>query len=241
MTSTFARRRTRAARAAAACTAATLALVACGSDDAGSDGETGPVEQASGEAFFGEAAGTVDTIDWGLPYGEPPTVDPANGAFYSASLVSMQMCEPLMRIDENYALQPLLAESFEQPDPQTLVYTLRDDVTFWDGSPMTADDVVWSLEHSRSPGAVVSFLYANVESIEATGDNEVTVRLTKPDNLMVYTLASFSGTVMQKAFSEAAGESLGTPDGGLMCTGPMEFGSWESGQSLTLTLSLIHI
>ena len=67
---------------------------------AGSDGETGPVDQAEGAAFFGEAAGSVDTIDWGLPYGEPPTVDPANGAFYSASLVSMQMCEPLMRIDE---------------------------------------------------------------------------------------------------------------------------------------------
>ena len=40
---------------------------------------------------------------------------------------------------------------------------------------------------------------------------------------------------MEKAFSEAAGDSLGTPDGGLMCTGPMKFGSWESGQSLTLT------
>ena len=197
-----------------------------GTDDS-TDGDASPV------SVFGEAGGPIDSLAWALPYGEPNTINPPNTAYYSSALIAMQMCEPLTRLNPDYSTSPNLAE-LSQPDDLTLVYTIRDGVTFWDGTPLTADDVVWSLEYARSPEVIVSFLYANVATIEATGPLEVTITLTQPDSLLPMELATFAGTIMQKAFSEAAGETLGTAEGGVMCTGPLKFDSWTPGQSLTL-------
>lgn len=225
------RRPARRRAAIVLCVAAVLTLAACSSS--GSGGDNPSAKQSEGVSTFGKAAKTVKAINWGLPTGEPATIDPPNGATFSASLVTMQMCEPLMQMNSDFSMSPLLAE-LKQPDSLTMVYTLRDDVTFSDGKPMTAEDVVWSLDHNRAPAAVTSFLFANVKSIEATADNEVTIKLTKPDNLLPRELATFAGAIQEKDFSVAAGENLGHAGTGVMCTGPMKFDSWESGRSLTL-------
>jgi peptide/nickel transport system substrate-binding protein len=182
----------------------------------------------------GVAAGDVDKITWGLPLGEPRTVDPAYGLDYSPSLVTSQMCDTLLRSDANGALTPGLATS-EQPDDLTLVYTLRGGATFWDGKPVTADDVAWSLQRSAAPESYLALMFENVDSITATGPDQVTVRLKKPDMLLNKEMASFSGSVMEKAWSEAAGDQLGTASKGVMCSGPFRFTSWTPGQSIVLT------
>ena len=199
-----------------------------GSADTGSEGSA-----TAGVSTFGQAKGPIESITWALPYGEPNTINPPNTAYYSSALIAMQMCEPLTRLNPDYSTSPNLAD-LSQPDELTLVYTIRDDVTFWDGTPLTADDVAWSLNYARSPEVLVSFLYVNVASIEATGPLEVTIKLNQPDSLLPYELATFAGTIMQKAFSEAAGEALGTSDTGVMCTGPLQFDAWTPGQGLTL-------
>ncbi len=182
---------------------------------------------------FGTANGPVDQIKWNLPYGEPNTIDPPNTAFYSSSMVAMNLCEPLTRLNADYSTSDNLA-TFKLKDPKTLVYTLRSDVTFWDGKPLTADDVVWSLQHASDPSSITSFLFANVASISATGPHEVTIALSKPDSLLPIELATFAGAIQEKAFSEAAGKDLGTSGTGVMCTGPMKFDSWTPGQSIHL-------
>lgn len=213
------------------CTSALLAGAAVLSACSGADVDT---TESSISSTPGVAAGDVDKITWGLPFGEPRTVDPVYGLDYSPSLVTSQMCDTLLRTDADGALQPGLA-TWEQPDDLTLVYTLTDGATFWDGTPVTADDVVWSLQRAAAPESYLALMFENVASIEATGDNQVTVTLTKPDALLNKEMASFSGSVMEKTWSEAAGDQLGTPSKGVMCSGPFEFTSWTPGQSIVLT------
>jgi peptide/nickel transport system substrate-binding protein len=95
--------------------------------------------------------------------------------------------------------------------------------------------VVWSLQHSASPSTAVSFLYANVKSITATGPLQVTVKFTRPDSLFLFEMSSFSGMVQEKRFAEQAGSKLGTAAGKIMCSGPYELTSWTPGTGMTLT------
>lgn len=63
---------------------------------------------------------------------------------------------------------------------------------------------------------------------------QVTVRFTQPDSLFNKEMSSIAGSVSQAAFMEARGKQYGTPSGGVMCTGPYEFGAWKTGQGITL-------
>ena len=183
---------------------------------------------------YGAAKGSLSSLTWDLPYGEPNTVDPPNTAFYSSSLISANLCDPLLRLSPNYSISPNLA-TYRQPSPLTLVFSLRPGVKFWDGSPVTAADVVWSLQHSASPATAVAFLYANVKSITATGPLQVTVTFKKPDSLFLFEMATFVGMVQEKRFAEHAGTKLGSAAGKIMCSGPYELTSWAPGSGMTLT------
>lgn len=225
----------RPARLLAGAAGAALLLTACTSGSGGggsSSGSPSPTDRTT-VTTFGESSGPVDQLNWGLPYGEPNTIDPPNTAYYSSALVAMSMCEALTRMNPDYSTSPGLAE-LSQPDPLTMVYKVRSGVKFWDGAALTADDVVWSLDHARDPATITSFLFANVASVTATGPLEVTLKLSAPDAMLPIELATFAGAVQQKAFSEKAGKNLGNATTGVMCTGPLKFESWTSGQSITL-------
>ena len=118
-----------------------------------------------------------------------------------------------------------------------MVFTVRDGVTFWDGSPLTADDIVFSLQREMDPalGGFYGATFGRVESITATAPNEVTIALSQPDYFLEGELASTPGIIVSKAFVEAQGAAFGTSDGGTMCTGPFQFDSWSVGDRLTVT------
>lgn len=179
------------------------------------------------------ATEAVDELVWNLPQGEPNSIDPPNSPTFSGAGVVSNLCDPLVRIDEEYNLQSNLA-SFEQVSPTQLVYTLDADATFWDGTPVTVDDVVFSLQRAAAPEALVSFIFANVASISATGPSEVTIDFAQPDVLFNRSMATFAGMIVQKAFTESAGAAFGTSSGGVMCSGPYKFVSWTPGENLVI-------
>lgn len=183
-------------------------------------------------SVVGEATGSMPKLKWGLPYGEPNTIDPPNTAYYSSALVAMNLCDPLLRLNPDYSISDGLA-SLETPNPTTLRLTLREGVKFWDGKPLTSADVVWSLEHAQA--SIVGFLYRNVKSIVAVDVATVDINLTQPDALLPKELASFGAGIQQKAFSVKAGQKLGSPSTGVMCTGAFELESWKPGAGITLT------
>jgi peptide/nickel transport system substrate-binding protein len=179
------------------------------------------------------AGGPVDGIVWNLPYGEPSTIDPPNAATLSGAGVVSNLCDTLVTIDENYKLSANLA-TFEVVTPTRIVFRLRQDAKFWDGTPVTAEDVVFSLKRAAEPAQLVSFLYQNVASIEATAADEVTVSFSTPDQMFVAEMATFAGMIMKKSFVETAGKALGTPTGGIMCSGPFKLQSWNAGDSIVI-------
>ncbi|MFJ3958518.1 ABC transporter substrate-binding protein [Arthrobacter sp. NPDC090010] len=178
----------------------------------------------------------LDRLNWNLPY-EPLSIDPMKSFNYAENTAIANMCESLLRLEPDMSVKPGLATKVTQPDPLTQVYTLRGDVTFWDGSPMTAQDVSYSLNRQLKPenGSYFAEYYTHVKSIEVSGPHEVTVRFTAPDALFRNAMATAAGAILQEKFTQAAGEKLGTPQGGLMCTGPYRFSSWQPGRELLLS------
>lgn len=176
------------------------------------------------------AAGDAGPVSWAV-YRATNSLDPIRGFDTPETLPITAMCETLLQQQPDFSIEPGLASSAEYVDDKTLVLKIRDDATFWDGSPLTAEDVVYSLERNRIPelGGYFSADFARVDSITATGGNEVTITLSEPDYWLRSSLSAMPGIVVQKAFVEAAGENFGTPDGGIMCTGPFAFSTWNAG------------
>jgi peptide/nickel transport system substrate-binding protein len=177
----------------------------------------------------------VERLDWAL-YAEPSSLDPIYPNDFPPMEVLANVCESLMRIAPDFTIEPALAESFEQPDPLTLVYTLRDGVTFHSGAPLTADDVVYSLNRARSDelGSFHTAVYANVADIVATAPNQVTITLTAPDQTLSQALATGAGRIVNRASTEAQGTEFGTPGSDVDCTGPYSLAAWRAGEAITL-------
>ena len=180
------------------------------------------------------AVGPVDGIVWNLPSGEPSTIDPANAATLQGAGVVTNLCDTLVTVDENYNLSDSLA-SFKVVDPKKVVYKIRNDAHFWDGSQVTAEDVAFSMKRTSDPANIMSFIYANVASIDVTAVDEVTVSFSKPDEMFIAEMATIAGMVMKKTFVEAAGKAVGSATGGLMCSGPFKLDSWKAGDSIVIS------
>lgn len=180
--------------------------------------------------------GDVDQVSWNLPYGEPATLDWVKSLSYSENTVVANLCESLFRLMPDYSVQPGLAVSSEHPDPLTYVYKIRQGVTFWDGSPMTVNDVVYSLKRhmDEKVGSYWASYYDRVKSVTATSDDTVTVKLKEPDALFDRWMATPAGVVGQASFIEKAGRQFGTPAGGVSCTGPFKLKAWNKGSSIEL-------
>ncbi|WP_194904569.1 ABC transporter substrate-binding protein [Catenulispora rubra] len=201
-------------------------------------GSTAPTADSTKPTTTTQAAsGVLDSITWALPMGEPTTLDPAKSGDYSPNTVEANMCDSLLRVKPDYSYGPGLAQSWKWSDDKTLVLEIRPDVTFWDGNPLTADDVAFSLNREIDPAnqSVNAPYFASVASIAATGSHEVTLKFSQPDELFFKVLSTEAGAVSEQAYVKKQGANYGQAAGGLMCSGPYEFGSWSSGQSVTIT------
>ncbi|EHK86089.1 ABC transporter substrate-binding protein [Saccharomonospora azurea] len=97
----------------------------------------------------------------------------------STLLASRLIYDTLIRRDGE-KLAPSVATSWEQTAPTTWVLTLRDDVRFHDGTPLTARDVKASLERVRDAGTAQSALWTSVVEVEAPDDHTVRVVTEEP-------------------------------------------------------------
>lgn len=144
--------------------------------------------------------------------------------------------ESLLTLDDDLEMVGSLAESWEEVDPQTYVYKLRGGIKFSDGSPMTADDVVFSYLRHQDPelGSTYSPAFVDVVSVEATADDEVTVKLSRPAAFWQY-VPSYA-PIVSKAFVEGLGTKFGTPGtDNVMGTGPYLVTNFAGDESVSFT------
>lgn len=265
---------------------AVLALVAaaCGGETAGDD-EADPVAQATAEdeptdadqptdedapteadAPTDEEPADDEPTDAGgdgvLVFGTtemPSTIDPADVYEKFASDVLFNTTNRLVEFQpDSGEIGPGLAEEFEiSEDGLTYTFTLREGVTFQDGSEFTAEDVVYSLNRSLNinhpDGA--SFLISGIESIEAPDDFTVEITIAEENSTFLSRLNYTVGTILPSDSDvydapeeklEAAGEddaatenlleeaeSFLTQDA-IVGTGPYEMTDYQPGVSMTL-------
>ncbi|MFN8113083.1 MAG: ABC transporter substrate-binding protein [Solirubrobacterales bacterium] len=218
--------------AAAAAAVCALVLAACGSS---SDSTTSSPDEWGTSSPA--ASGSIDSVSWNLPYGEPFTLDYIQALSPSDSTVLANLCESLLRLGPDMTYEPGLAESWDTPDETTVVFDLRPGLKFSNGDPVTTDDVIFSLERNLDPklGSFWAPWFENVKSIDATGKNQVTVNLSKPDVLFEQFMATAAGAVVEKSYVEEKGSEYGNSEGGVMCAGPYELSDWTPGKSITMT------
>ena len=108
--------------------------------------------------------------------------------------------EPLIRRDRNLKLEPALAEKWGQKDPTTWFFDIRPNVKFHDGSPLTADDVVFSLNRANGPGSNMQSNFVSLKEIKKVGDLKVEVTTKYPDPLLADKWAAIG--IMSKAWAE---------------------------------------
>jgi peptide/nickel transport system substrate-binding protein len=222
-------RRTGAFTAAVA--ACALLAAACGRSASSAGSSTsGNISPTKG-LVAATAAGTktVTAVTWAV-YRDVNSLDPIYAFDYPENTADSLMCESLLRQAPNGSLQPGLA-TVSNPSPTTMVFTLRPGVKFWDGHPVTPADVVYSLDRNTDPklGGFYSLVFNRVQSIAATGSNQVTITLKQPDYWLEGELSSMPGIVIEKSFAEKQGKNYGTPAGSIMCTGAYMFKSWNPG------------
>ena len=93
------------------------------------------------------------------------TMDPHAIALLYHTRVSTQIYEGLVNRDEKYQLEPALALSWQMTSPTTWRFKLRPNVTFHDGSPFSADDVVFSLQRATTPPSQRAFQLSGIAAV----------------------------------------------------------------------------
>jgi peptide/nickel transport system substrate-binding protein len=126
----------------------------------------------------------------------PANLDPRIGTDAQSEHIDELLFDGLVARDSSFHFTPALAQSWEQPNPLTLVFHLRKGVRFHDGRPLTARDVLWTIESMIDPGrsgAVISpktAAYAAVDTIEAPDEQTVIFHLKHPDNFLLTNLST---------------------------------------------------
>jgi peptide/nickel transport system substrate-binding protein len=98
------------------------------------------------------------------------TMDPHSSMSRYNQVATKQVYEALLDIDSNLAIVPQLARAWKPLDPTTWEFELRPDVTFHDGTPFTAADVVFSIERARAETSDLPALVGGIAAVEAIDD-----------------------------------------------------------------------
>ncbi|GLQ10408.1 peptide ABC transporter substrate-binding protein [Devosia yakushimensis] len=157
------------------------------------------------------------------------TLDPRLTRDTTASRTADLIYAGLVHITPALEPVPDLAESWENPDPQTFIFKLRPDLKFSDGSPLTADDVVFTYTTLIDPdfNAPARALYTPITAVEAVDPLTVKFTLSAPYAPL---LSYLDVGIVPKALVEGGTDIALNPIG----AGPMKLVSWNRGSEIAL-------
>jgi peptide/nickel transport system substrate-binding protein len=112
---------------------------------------------------------------------DPQTMDPHALALLYHSRVVHQVYDSLVTRDEQFKLEPALAESWQMVNPTTWRFKLRRGVKFHDGSPFTAEDAIFSIERTQGPTSQRSFALRGLSAVKKVDEQTIDFVLAAPD------------------------------------------------------------
>ena len=175
-------------------TTLTIALSACSGDKAGEDSSQ---------------------ITIGIPQDIEDSLDPHKAVAAGTEEVLFNLYEGLVKPDSSGELQPAVASDYRiSEDATTYTFTLRDGVKFHDGSPVTAEDVKYSIDRcaDTTNGEPLVAAYSHIQSVNIVDEKTIEVVLDGPDtDFLAY---------MTNAVIPASNEN---PDTNPIGTGPYKY------------------
>jgi peptide/nickel transport system substrate-binding protein len=148
-------------------------------------------------------ATTQTTLRIGIDV-DPINLDPAQMSHMEAHRFVALLYPSLLRYDENLRLVPHLVESYEVIDDRTYEFTLRQDVQFHHGRPVTAEDVKYSIERILDPEvpSPEAFELEPIASIEVINDYTLRIVTGEPFAPILHGLAFGMGVHPQEMVEE---------------------------------------
>jgi len=164
---------------------------------------------------------------------EPVGFDPNLVTAFASFRILENVYDGLLKYDENMNLIPNIAEKYEVPDPNTLIFTIRDDVYFHSGQRLTVEDVLYTFERimDKEVGSPAAAYYSEVENIEVLDSKRIQFKLKVPmANTLLINFASTNSAIVSKEFVKA-GNNLQLKTNG---TGPFFISEYVPGDHITL-------
>lgn len=196
------------------------------------------------------AAQGGSTLTWSIEgISDLPSLDPAKASDSQGFTVIGLIYGGLVRLDGDLNVVPDLAEGWTvSDDGLTYTFTLRSDARFSDGSPVTPDDVIWSLVHAMDPntgGWTGPYYLYNIvgaqdvidgNSMELTGasapdDHTVVLQVQQPSAYFLSQLTFGSAKIVSKAAAEADPTGWEAMP---LSSGPFMVQEWNHGQNIIL-------
>ena len=132
-------------------------------------------------------------------------LDPALPALPSDAMTKYLAVGHLFRVNDDFTVKPELAESFEwSNDGLTATVVLKEGLVYSDGTPVTADDVVFMYERNRDlPGLYLVSHLSAIDSVVATDGRTVVFSLSRPDLDLPSTLGHAGTGIHPRALVES--------------------------------------
>jgi peptide/nickel transport system substrate-binding protein len=185
-----------------------LVALAAGVTACGGSGSVGDSTTVGG--YGGQGVQTGGTLGVAT---EPGAIrDPALASARSDILLNQQVYDWLVETGDANQLLPGLATAWDSPDGKVWMFALRSGVTFSNGQPFTADDVVYTFTRLQDPnvGSPLAKTLANVTAIKAVDSTHVEFTLKDANPEFPSDVSDYHAAILSKSVLDPAKTPVGT-------------------------------
>jgi len=170
------------------------------------------------------------------------TLDPHSQNHATTNTILGHAYEGLTRYNAKYEVEPALATKWTYVTPTQVRFELRKGVKFHDGSPLTADDVVFSFGRIKQPNGTMGIYVAGVNEVKKVDDHTVDFILAAPNPILLRNSINFF--IMSKSWAEKnrttnvqdyKNKEENFASRNAMGTGPYRITGWTPEQRITMT------
>lgn len=172
------------------------------------------------------------------------TLDPYSQNHATTLSILMHSYEGLTRYNEKFEVEPALATKWTMISPTQVRFELRKGVKFFDGSPFTADDVIFSFGRIKQPQGTMQIYVTGIAEIKKIDDHTVDFILSAPQPILLRSLTDFR--IMSKSWAEK-NKTTNTQDykakeenyasRNVNGTGPYKITGWTPDQRITMVIN----